>query len=64
MENELDKILSNSGIIDNFVFIASKSYNKPLQEYKGIAIYYNTNLPNNYIIYASKDYYNTLIKIE
>ena len=60
MEKKLDKIISSldNGLIDNYVFYASKSFENKLESYKGVRIFYLSIIQDGLIYYSQNFFYN------
>lgn len=60
METELHNLLLQSkGKIDNYVFIASTSYDDKLKEFQGIPIYYTSLIEIGRVMYCISPFYNS-----
>tara|TARA_R110000782_G_scaffold24613_1_gene64026 strand:+ start:500 stop:682 length:183 start_codon:yes stop_codon:yes gene_type:complete len=57
MEKELDKIINSldNGLIDNYIFYASSSFENKINSYKGVRIVY-LNIIQDGLIYYSKNF--------
>jgi hypothetical protein len=60
MEKELDKIINSldNGLIDDYIFYASNSFENKIESYKGVRIVYLNIIQDGLIYYSSNFFYN------